>query len=227
MEIDSIQKQFDFVAREYDAGRRMFIPCYDDYYRTMTDFLCLTVKNPKLILDLGAGTGLLTKLIYDNYPNSSYTLVDISNDMLEIARKRFAGCNNVHFQILDYTKTLPAGSYDLITSALSIHHLTDEDKAKLYGNIYDVLSENGWFVNFDQFNATSEEMNTLYNSWWYDFIRESGLPRQEYDKWQIRKKLDKENTIDDTKRMLHDAGFRLAECIYSFMKFGVVLAKKT
>ena len=102
MEIDSIQKQFDFVAREYDAGRRMFIPCYDDYYQTMTDFLCFTAKNPKSILDLGAGTGLLTKLIYDNYPHSSYTLVDISNDMMEIARKRFAGCKNVHFQILDY-----------------------------------------------------------------------------------------------------------------------------
>lgn len=227
MDIDRIQEQFDFVAREYDGQRKKFIPCFDDYYTTITDFLCRTVENPISILDLGAGTGLLTKLVYDRFPKSTYTLVDISNDMLEIARKRFAGCANVHFTAVDYTKSLPDGEFDLVTSALSIHHLSDGDKRDLYNGIYGILPDNGWFANFDQFIASSPEMNSFYNRWWYDYIEQSGLPQEEHDKWMVRKKLDKENTINDTVTMLENTGFKLVECVYSCMKFGVIIARKT
>ena len=33
----NIKEQFNFVAQEYDANRKKFIPCFDDYYENTTN----------------------------------------------------------------------------------------------------------------------------------------------------------------------------------------------
>ena len=44
--------------------------------------------------------------------------------------------------------------------------------------------------------------------------------------WLQRRELDRENTIQETLELLKQSGFKQAECIYSYMKFGVILAIK-
>ena len=39
--------------------------------------------------------------------NTAY-IVRISDEMLEIAKERFKGCSNVNYEVLDYSKELPA-----------------------------------------------------------------------------------------------------------------------
>ncbi|KMQ50382.1 methyltransferase type 12 [Chitinispirillum alkaliphilum] len=78
VENKEISERFDEVAKKYDEQRRLFIPCFDDYYCTSIAFLSKINNDFKYILDLGAGTGLLTKCLYEKYPNANYTLVDIS-----------------------------------------------------------------------------------------------------------------------------------------------------
>lgn len=181
---------------------------------------------PDSILDLGAGTGLLTKMYYDIFPSADYTLVDISEDMLTVAKKRFNGLPNFKFITSDYSSAMPDGRFDFITSALSIHHLSEQDKAALYKNIFSILPDHGVFINFDQFCPASPVMNDLYNKWWYAEVIKTGLSNEEFEKWMERRKIDKENTVDETKQMLIDAGFAIVECIYSYMKFGVIIAIK-
>lgn len=55
-----IEKQFNLIAKEYDANRRKFIPCFDDFYENTTRLITSNIDVPKCVLDLGAGTGLLT-----------------------------------------------------------------------------------------------------------------------------------------------------------------------
>ena len=107
------------------------------------------------VLDLGAGTGLLTMYVKNIFPDATYVLVDLAEQMLEIAKKRFAGCENVRYEINDYSESFPEGNFDLIISALSIHHLNEFRKHSLYRNIYKKLNKNGCFINLDQFNAES------------------------------------------------------------------------
>jgi CRISPR/Cas system CSM-associated protein Csm4 (group 5 of RAMP superfamily) len=52
-------------------------------------------------------------------------------------------------------------------------------KIKLYKNIYKTLDKKGCFINLDQFIGTSEEINNLYNEWWYNYINNSGIKPEE------------------------------------------------
>lgn len=47
MTIESIENQFNLVAKEYDENRRKFISCFDDYYYSTTDFLAKSISERK------------------------------------------------------------------------------------------------------------------------------------------------------------------------------------
>ena len=116
-----IEEQFNLIAKRYDENRRKFIPCFHDYYEATTKMILSNIDSPKRVLDLGAGTGLLTYYWFKECKTADYVLVDIADEMLNVSRKRFAGLENIQHEILDYTKQLPEGEFDTIISALSIH----------------------------------------------------------------------------------------------------------
>ena len=64
----NIDEQFNLVAKEYDANRKKFIPCFDDYYGETTKFITANIATPKRVLDLGAGTGLLSYFWFQHCP---------------------------------------------------------------------------------------------------------------------------------------------------------------
>ncbi len=226
MGIDKIRDLFNTAALKYDEQRKLFIPCFDDYYQTGASFISEIRGDFRSVLDLGAGTGLLTKYLVEKFPDATYTLVDASEQMIEIARTRFEGKRNFNYLISDYSGGLPSGIHDLIASALSIHHLEDKAKMSLYKDIFNNLADGGFFLNLDQFNASSEFMNDHFNSYWYNTIIHSGIVEKERELWLQRRELDRENTIAESIAMLKQAGFRSVDCIYNYMKFGVILAIK-
>lgn len=222
----NIEKQFNLIAEEYDSNRRKFIPCFDDYYENTTKLIVSNIEKPKRILDLGAGTGLLSYFWYQHYPTSEYVLVDIADEMLNIARKRFDGIDNVSYQIMDYSNGLPNGKFDIISSALSIHHLENEDKKKLFAQIYDKLPSGGLFINYDQFCAGQTEMDKWFNSYWESQLEHSGLTDKDIELWKERRKLDKECSVEEEIEMLCKYNFKNVKCVYSYQKFSVIVAIK-
>ena len=221
-----IEKQFNLIAKEYDENRKKFIPCFDDYYQSTTKFIVSNIAEPKRILDLGAGTGLLSYFWFQHFPKAEYVLVDIADEMLKVAHERFANIDNVTYQILDYTKELPKGTFDVIASALSIHHLEDEEKMNLFNRIYGILPRGGLLVNYDQFCAGQPEMNHWFNSYWEGQLADSGLTEHDIELWKERKKLDKECSVEQEMEMLKQCGFKVVECVYSYQKFSVIAAIK-
>ena len=222
----NIEAQFNLIAEEYDSNRKKFIPCFDDYYKNTTKFIVSNISEPKRILDLGAGTGLLSYFWYQHCPESEYVLVDIADEMLNIARKRFAGVDSVSYQVLDYSNGLPNGDFDVIASALSIHHLENADKMKLFERIYNKLPSGGLFVNYDQFCAGQTEMNDWFNSYWENQLANSGLTDNDIELWKERRKLDKECSVEEEIEMICKCNFKTVKCIYSYQKFSVIVAIK-
>ena len=134
-----IKEQFNLVAKEYDANRRKFIPCFDDFYGNTTKMIAASINSLNKILDLGAGTGILSSFWYPHFPKAEYTLVDIAEDMLDVAKKRFAGLHNISYRVMDYVHGLGSMEFDMVISALSIHHLENDLKRALFTQIYDNL----------------------------------------------------------------------------------------
>lgn len=222
----NIEEQFNLIAKEYDANRKKFIPCFDDYYENTTKLITSNIDVPKRVLDLGAGTGLLTYYWFKECKSAEYVLVDIADEMLEVSKKRFAGLANVSHQVMDYTKQLPDGKFDTIISALSIHHLDDIQKAKLFYQIYEVLPTGGVFVNYDQFCAGTPMMNRWFDSYWEKQLYNSGLTDRDIELWKERRKLDRECTVEKEVEMLHQCMFADVKCLYSYHKFSVIIAVK-
>ena len=221
-----IEAQFNLIAEEYDINRKKFIPCFDDYYKSTTKFIVSNIAEPKRILDLGAGTGLLSYFWYRYCPASEYVLVDIADDMLQVARKRFAGIDTVSCQVSDYSREFPDQDFDVIISALSIHHLEKEDKEKLFARIYDKLPEGGLFVNYDQFCAGQAGMDEWFDTYWENQLADSGLTKRDIELWKERRKLDRECSVEEETAMLYNNGFQSVKCVYSCQKFSVIIAGK-
>lgn len=216
----SMKEQFNQVSKKYDAQRPKLIPCFKDFYT-----ICLLIierqTSLQTVLDIGAGTGLFTQFIYEQKPNLHFTLVDISSDMLAVAKERFAGAGNVAYQELDFSKEAITGKYDLIISALAIHHLEDEQKKVLYQNIYSALNNGGLFINADQVKGRTPWFDDFYKTHWKETICKSGLDSAAVNSALERIKLDKFGYLEQQLQMLDRIGFQEVDCIYKHNNFVV------
>ena len=220
-----IEEQFDLIANEYDSGRRKFIPCFEDYYEKTTEFAVSFIGKPRRILDLGSGTGLLAMYYFQHYPQAEYILADVAAEMLNVARKRFEHIPNIGYSVIDYTKELPDGEFDLVISALSIHHLENEQKQALFKRLKRKITPGGWFINYDQFCCKSKDMDKFVNNYWIEHLYNSGLSATELARWQERRKLDRECSVAEEIAMLKHCGYKNSECIYLCGKFAVIAAE--
>ncbi len=97
------------------------------------------------VLDLGTGTGETLAAVLARHPGSAAVGVDKNEAMLGAARHRL-GDLEVDLRVAELTDPLPAGPFDLVVSALAIHHLDGPDKAHLFARIADALRPGGRFV---------------------------------------------------------------------------------
>ena len=227
MEIDTIEEQFNIVAKEYDVNRKKFIPCFEEFYDNTTKFIASNITYPMTVVDLGAGTGLLSYFWYKYFPKSKYVLVDIAEEMLKIAKERFASLDNVSYVIEDYSQILPTNEVDVFISALSIHHLRNREKKDLFKRIYDKLPIGGIFVNYDQFCAGTKMLDGWFDTYWENGLQNSGLTANDIELWRDRRKLDKECSVEQEVEMLASSGFKQVKCLYSCGKSSVIVAIKT
>jgi len=224
--MEHIRKAFDAVATAYDAQREYIIPDMRAFYDAAV-WAAESPGNVPAILDIGAGTGLLSALLLEKYPASEITLLDISEKMLAVAKERFKGRKNVFFQVGDYSQVELGGCYDLICSSLSIHHLDSGDKRRLFGRIYQSLSLGGIFVNADQAEGETPYFNERCRGYWDDFLRTGPLTLTEQTEiLKRRDTLDKNEKLSVQLAWLREAGFSDVDVIYKNRTFIVTVARK-
>jgi len=215
----------DEVAR-YDAQRAKVIPGFRTFYGTVVDLIHYATTDRFRVLDLGAGTGLLSALIIKSFMLAEITLVDISEKMLSKARERFRENKRVRFLVSDYTVSLPEESYQFVVSAMSIHHLENPEKKGLFCRILDRLSPGGMFINADIVKGETPFSDNLFRAWWLKQINSTDLSEEERKIIFKRIEYDRPARLEEQLAWLREAGYRDADCFYKLYNFVVYGARK-
>lgn len=96
------------------------------------------------VLDLGTGTGETARGVLALHPDATLVGVDASPEMVALAADTLPAADVRVGRLED---PLPSGPFDLVTSALAVHHLSD--KRELFRRIAMALAPNGLFVLAD------------------------------------------------------------------------------
>ncbi len=216
---------FSAHAPEYTALRRRLVPGFDAFYGSVIDVLGLLTPAPARVLDLGAGTGLLSARVAEAFPGVSIELLDASEPMLDEARARL-GASVAAVHVGDMAGALPDGPYDAVVSALAIHHLEDPDKRALMGNVHARLRGGGVFVNAEQVAAPSAALASAYERMWVRDCRALGASTAELDGARERMRHDRCTDVQSQLDWLRATGFQSVDCVYKSWRFAVMAGFK-
>jgi tRNA (cmo5U34)-methyltransferase len=223
----NVANQFNKIAEKYDSQRKDLIPAFDEFYKTAIDSIHLKNSNP-IVLEIGTGTGILTKMFLEKYPNANMDLVDIAEDMLNIAKERLKGNKNLNFHLENIMKFNPKEKkkYDAIISSLAIHHLPDLEKQELYKKIGKWIKTDGIFVNAEIIAGETEYLEKMYQEKDIEMLEKANLDSENKKRALDRLNLDIRSPASLQLKWLKNAGFSHFDCIYKNYSFGVLWAKK-
>jgi malonyl-CoA O-methyltransferase len=112
----TIRQRFSAAATTYDAHARVqnavaaklirLIPSSDSVAR---------------ILEVGCGTGALTRHLLGNFQRATIEAIDISPKMIEAASRNFSAAPTIHWHVADARTFQGRNRYELITSNCALH----------------------------------------------------------------------------------------------------------
>lgn len=219
---DDAAAAFNIHASRYDEARRRLIPPFERFYATVVE-ACRLAGTPARILDLGAGTGLLSARLRESFPAAELTLLDGAPRMLDQARAAL-GEAGVDYVVGDLADALPEGPWDAIVSALAIHHLGDSEKRALMSRVHAALRPGGVFANAEQVTAAAPRFAALYAAWHEAAARAAGSDDAEWTGAVQRMAHDRCATVEDQLSWLSAAGFAEVDCLFKDHRFAVIVA---
>jgi tRNA (cmo5U34)-methyltransferase len=132
--------QFHFTPARYCEWIRADVPRYDE----LQDEVARATAGVRAtrLLDLGVGTGETAARVLAQHPGARLTGIDESAEMLAAAAAGLDG----DLRVGRLEDALPDGPFDLVISALAVHHLDADGKRELFRRIAAVLTPGGRFV---------------------------------------------------------------------------------
>lgn len=162
-------------------------------------------------LDLGCGDGRMLALVRSRHPAASAVGLDNSEPMLARAADRFPADPLVELREQQLDRPLRVeGPFDAVVSGLAVHHLEDERKRELFGEVQTLLAPGGVFANLDLVKSASPHTHER-------FRREIG--RSEDDP------SDRLADLGEQLGWLRDAGFREVDCHFKWLELALLVAR--
>jgi tRNA (cmo5U34)-methyltransferase len=201
------------------------IPPFDRFYGAAVQAIGFGGNDPRRILDLGAGTGLLAAQIADRHPGARFVLQDGSPAMLQQARDLLG--DRIEASIVsDFADPLPAGPFDAVVSSLAIHHLPDDGKRDVYARAHDELATGGWLVNAEQVSGPTALLDEEFRAWHETEARRLGATAAEWAAAEKRFAHDIRSPVHDQMKWLTQIGFENVECLMQDYCFAVLIGRK-
>jgi SAM-dependent methyltransferase len=133
--------QFHFDPATYLDLIHAEIPCYDGLQERLAR--ATEAIEVRRVLDLGTGTGETARRVRELHAQAAIVVVDESPGMLD----------RINFEVERHVQRLqddlPRGAFDLVVSALAVHHLDAAEKRDLFQRVHAAVRRGGRFVLAD------------------------------------------------------------------------------
>jgi L-threonylcarbamoyladenylate synthase len=141
---EALEWQFHFDPASYAEMIHADIPVYDEFQDAVAR-ASETIAPALRVLELGTGTGETARRLLSRHPNALLVGLDESASMLGAAREVLPA-ERVTLRVAAIEGALPAGPFDVVASALCVHHLEGALKRDLFARVRAALAPGGLFV---------------------------------------------------------------------------------
>jgi tRNA (cmo5U34)-methyltransferase len=177
---DAVVNEWAWDPDTYLAEMAAEVPGYDELQEAVV--AAARGIRATRVLELGTGTGETALRVRALHPEAAWVGIDSSETMLARARERLPDAD-LRLRLLE--DELPSGSFDLVLSALAVHHLDGAGKRELFSRVAGVLQPGGHFVLGDVVVPAAGEEGPIEIDW----------------------EMDKPDSVDDQLAWLGEAGF--------------------
>ena len=223
----SVDNFFDSLTPEYTELIERCYPRYREMLWALLDYLPAN-RSCQSILELGCGTGNLSVLLSEMFPESTIRLVDIASDSLTVCRERLEESSRFEFEVNDLRNLeYEASSFDLILASISIHHIDASEKQQLFSKIRNWLTPDGVFQFADQFRGATDDLYQRHIANWKALSLNAGSTEDEFEMWmEHQREHDHHDTLWDQIDWLKNSEFPVVDCVWRHLLWGVVQARK-
>jgi tRNA (cmo5U34)-methyltransferase len=222
-----VKDHFEQEAETFDELIKTIIPHYEDMIKSMILALPYHRKEKIKVLDLGCGTGNISKAVKESFPNASITCVDMAENMIKMAKSKLSAYDDVQFEIADFRDLNFLEEFDAVISSLALHHLQDPEKKPFYEDIKMFLKKGGVFYNVDNILGSSPHLNQVYMDKWVEFMLEYHSQEEIDTVWLPKhREEDFPSPLRSHIQWLEDAGFKEVDVVWKSYMFGVYGGKK-
>lgn len=151
---------------------------------------------PYKILDLGVGNGAFLQKLQVHFPESHFTGIDISAEMLKLAQKALSSLVTIKASAADVSQFLPQNSQDLVLAHFLNAYVPSE---QLFNQAYLLTSSNHYFsmitttydsfrsgqLQLDQFCSKKLLLNRIVNRYYKTVIQNTTVAQNEHELMQL------------------------------------------
>ena len=226
MSKEEIKSRFDNEsAALYSRRDPAWLPDFRYAFGLIPELIRAFAPGAVKILDLGAGTGNLSRVILANLESAQVRLMDFSANMLAEAPKvleAFPG----RYEIVtsDFLgRALGSGEFDAVVSSFAIHHCRGEGQyLDLYKRIFDCLIQPGIFICCDVVSGENPFFSEYNENEWRTFLDERDFPSEQIDKILSNYHIeDSPLSIPNHLTLLKQAGFSRSDVVWKRANFAV------
>jgi tRNA (cmo5U34)-methyltransferase len=218
-----IKDHFEQEAAIFDKMFFRIVPYYEEAMEAILAAMPFNKTDKPRIIDMGCGTGNLTKKLAMAYPKAEIICLDMAENMLKLAKVKLSKYPNITYWQGDIRDFDYKGKYDAIVSSLVLHHVEKKGKLQFYKNLHKALRSGGVFYNFDILTSGNKHINDLLYDNWKHYMGHSGLSPAKYNEMIRRHKVeDRPVTFEEEMNLLQKAGFKNIDVIWRRIQLGTV-----
>lgn len=138
----------------WDRQQKRLLPDREERLTAIFDVVEAGVGQPGRVLDLACGPGSIAVRLLRRFPEAAVTLVDVDPALLAIAQGVLGDDRRTTIVRADlanpgWAAALPAGGYDAVVTANSLHWLDEQTLRRAYADLARLLRRGGVLCNAD------------------------------------------------------------------------------